>query len=112
VGERLEEIRRRQAEHHALVVRARSTFPRRTPVTTTVVEVHRFGLTLELPDHGPLGFMNWTNVDPTGTPIRFGAPDAPAVGDVLRAVVVDDHEGREQLQLSCRLEHFPAPPGE
>lgn len=109
MGERLEGIRRQRAEHAQLLEQARLAYPRGTRVAATVAQVHPFGLVLDLPGVGQVGFMTWIDVDPAGTPTRFGSPEAPGVGDVLRAVVVDDHPDRGDLRLSCRLEHLDIP---
>lgn len=106
MGERLDRIRAHRAEDDRLLERARSLYPRGTRVMATVAEVHPCGLVLDLPGVGRVGFMDWLSVDPAGTPTRFDAPEAPVVGDALRAVVVDDHPDCAELRLSCRLQHF------
>ena len=87
--------------------RATTLYPVGSVVEATVGEVWPFGLFLELPHGGLVGFLAYPNLDPSGTPVAPGSEGVPTVGDRLEVVVLDQQNGRRQLWLSCRLADFP-----
>jgi ribosomal protein S1 len=89
--------------------RAVTLYPIGSTVEAPVGEVWPFGLFVDLPDVGLVGFVAYPNLDPAGSPVEPGSDDVPEVGDRLRVVVLEHQLSRRQLWLSCRLSDFPEP---